>query len=161
MSVVSQVILKADDQLRYPTSGELEGIEKFLQTGSQRIRIAATLAESDKKIVDQAQKRLFKQRPDFRSPGGNAYSNKQYNQCLRDYSWYLRLATYGILAGSIETMEQIGLIGAKEMYNSLGVPVPGMIIAIRCLKDAALGLLDSADAAEAAPYFDYMIQYLS
>ena len=161
MSVVSQVILKADDQLRYPTSGELEGIEKFLQSGSQRIRIAKTLAENDKKIVDQAQKQLFKQRPDFRSPGGNAYSTKQYNQCLRDYSWYLRLVTYGILAGSIETMELIGLIGAKEMYNSLGVPVPGMIIAIRCLKDAALGLLDLEDATEAAPYFDYMIQYMS
>ena len=65
------------------------------------------------------------------------------------------------MAGSIETMEQIGLIGAKEMYNSLGVPVPGMVIAIQCLKEAALGILDSEDASEAAPYFDYIIQYLS
>ena len=161
MSVVSQVILKADDQLRYPTSGELAGIETFLQSGSQRIRIAETLAENDKKIVDQAQKQLFRQRADFRSSGGNASSTKQYRQCLRDYSWYLRLVTYGILAGSIETMEQIGLIGAKEMYNSLGVPVPGMVIAIQCLKEAALGILDSEDASEAAPYFDYIIQYLS
>ncbi|MCY7276588.1 MAG: allophycocyanin, partial [Phormidesmis sp. CAN_BIN44] len=27
MSVVSQVILQADDELRYPTSGELKGIK--------------------------------------------------------------------------------------------------------------------------------------
>ena len=161
MSVVSQVILKADDSLRYPSSGELRSIQEFLRTGEQRIRIAETLAENDKKIVDQAQKQLFRQRPDFRSPGGNAYTQKQYNQCLRDYSWYLRLATYGVLAGDIKLIEEIGLLGAKEMYNSLGVPVPGMVIAIQCLKDAALGLLNSEDAQQAAPYFDYMIQVMS
>ncbi|MFN6255256.1 MAG: allophycocyanin, partial [Microcystis sp.] len=44
MSVVSQVILKADDELRYPSSGELQGIGQFLKTGEQRIRIAETLA---------------------------------------------------------------------------------------------------------------------
>ncbi len=161
MSVVSQVILKADDELRYPSSGELMGIQKFLQTGIQRIRIAQTLSENDKKIVDQAQKQLFKKRPDYRAPGGNAYGQRQYNQCLRDYSWYLRLVTYGILAGDKGPIEQSGLIGVKEMYNSLNVPVPGMIEAIRCLKDAALGLLNQEDAAEAAPYFDYIIQAMS
>lgn len=67
MSVVSQVILKADDELRYPSSGELRGIENFLKTGQQRIRIAETLSENEKKIVDQAQKQLFKKRPDYRA----------------------------------------------------------------------------------------------
>jgi allophycocyanin-B len=161
MSVVSQVILKADDELRYPSSGELQGINKFLQTGATRIRIAEAFAENDKKIVDEAQKQLFRKRPDFRSPGGNAYGQRQYNQCLRDYSWYLRLVTYGILAGDKGPIEQSGLIGAKEMYNSLDVPVPGMIEAIRCLKDAALAQLSKEDAEAAAPYFDYIIQTMS
>ena len=161
MSVVSQVILKADDELRYPSSGELKGIQEFLSTGQQRVRIAEVLGENEKKIVDQAQKNLFKKRPEYRSPGGNAYGQKQYNQCLRDYSWYLRLVTYGVLAGSKEPIEKIGLIGGKEMYNSLNVPVPGMVDAIRCLKDAALGLLNNEDAEETAPYFDYMIQAMS
>jgi len=116
MSVVSQVILKADDELRYPSSGELQGIGQFLKTGEQRIRIAETLADNEKKIVDQAQKQLFKKRPDYRAPG---------------------------------------------MYNSLNVPVPGMVEAIRCLKEAALGLLTQEDAVEAAPYFDFIIQYMS
>jgi len=161
MSVVSQVILKADDELRYPSSGELKGIQSFLQTGMQRIRIAETFAENDKKIVDQAQKQLFRKRPDFRAPGGNAYTQRQYNQCLRDYSWYLRLVTYGILEGDKGSIEKIGLVGAREMYNSLGVPLPGMVAAITCLKDAALGLLSSDDAAAAAPYFDFIIQSMS
>jgi allophycocyanin-B len=161
MSVVSQVILKADDELRYPSSGELQGIQEFLKTGQQRIRIAETLAENEKKIVDQAQKQLFRKRPDFRAPGGNAYGQRQYNQCLRDYGWYLRLITYGILSGNQEPIEKIGLVGVKEMYNSLNVPVPGMVEAIRCLKDAALGLLSIEEAQEPAPYFDYIIQAMS
>ena len=161
MSVVSQVILKADDELRYPSSGELKGMDNFFQTGEQRIRIAETLSESEKKIVDQASKQLFRKRPDFRAPGGNAAGQKQYNQCLRDYGWYLRLVTYGVLAGDKEPIEKIGLIGAREMYNSLGVPIAGMAEAIRCLKEASLALLSNEDAAEAAPYFDYIIQAMS
>jgi allophycocyanin-B len=161
MSVISQVILQADDQLRYPTSGELKGIQAFLTTGAQRIRIAETLAENEKKIVDQAQKQLFKKHPEYRAPGGNAYGQRQYNQCLRDYGWYLRLVTYGVLAGNKEPIETTGLIGVKEMYNSLNVPVPGMVDAVTVLKDAALGLLSAEDANEAAPYFDYIIQFMS
>jgi allophycocyanin-B len=161
MSVVSQVILKADDELRYLSSGELEGVKKFLQTGEQRIRIAETLAENEKKIVDEASKQLWRKRPDFISPGGNAYGQKQRSLCLRDYGWYLRLITYGVLSGNIDPIESIGLVGVREMYNSLNVPVPGMVEAIRCLKEASLGLLNTDDAGEAAPYFDYIIQAMS
>ncbi|WP_330205212.1 allophycocyanin subunit alpha-B [Cyanobacterium sp. Dongsha4] len=161
MSIVSQVILKADDELRYPSSGELQGIKSFLDTGLLRVKIAETLSENEKKIVEKASQELFKKRPDFRAPGGNAAGQKQYNQCIRDFGWYLRLATYGVLAGDKEPIEKIGLIGAKEMYNSLGVPLPGMVESIRCLKNAALALLSKEEAEETAPYFDYMIQYMS
>jgi allophycocyanin-B len=161
MSVVSQVILNADDELRYPTSGELRGIEDFLKTGLQRMTIAQTLAENEKKIVEQASKELWRRRPDFIAPGGNAYGQKQRALCLRDYGWYLRLITYGLIAGNQEPIETIGLVGVREMYNALNVPVPGMVEAIRCLKEASLGLLSNEDAGEAAPYFDYIIQAMS
>lgn len=161
MSVVSQVILNADDELRYPTSGELKTIEDFLKTGDQRMRIASTLAENEKKIVDQASKELWRRRPDFIAPGGNAYGQKQRALCLRDYGWYLRLITYGVLAGNSSPIESIGIVGVREMYNALNVPVPGMVEAIRCLKDASLSLLSDDDAAEARPYFDFLIQAMS
>ncbi|NJO79876.1 MAG: allophycocyanin [Cyanobacteria bacterium RM1_2_2] len=161
MSVVTQVILNADDELRYPSSGELKGISDFLKTGEQRVRIASTLADNEKKIVQEASKALWKKRPDFIAPGGNAYGDKQRALCLRDYGWYLRLITYGVLAGDKEPIEKIGLIGVKEMYNSLGVPVPGMVESIRCLKNASLALMSDEDATAAAPYFDYIIQSMS
>ncbi|MGB3403567.1 MAG: allophycocyanin subunit alpha-B [Microcoleaceae cyanobacterium] len=161
MTVVSQVILKADDELRYPSAGELQNISDFLKTGTQRVQIVDILMENEKKIVDRASGQLWKKRPDYIAPGGNAYGSRERNQCIRDYSWYLRLITYGILAGDKDPIESIGIIGVKEMYNSLGVPMPGMVEAIRCLKDASLALLDEEQVNQAAPYFDYTIQAMS
>jgi allophycocyanin-B len=161
MSVVSQVLLTADDELRYPSSGELKNLAEFFQTGEQRIRIASTLASSEKRIVEKASKQLWQKKPEYISPGGNAYGDRQRALCLRDYGWYMRLITYGVLAGDIQPIESIGLIGVREMYNSLGVPVPGMVEAIRCLKEASLSLLEDEDAVAAAPYFDFIIQSMS
>ena len=79
-------------------------------------------------------------------------------QCLRDYSWYLRLITYGVLAGSTEMIQEIGLVGAREMYNSLGVPMPGLVEAMKCMKEASLSLLSEQQVKLASPYFDFLIQ---
>lgn len=161
MSVVSQVILKADDELRYPSSGELQGMQAFFQTGLQRLRIVEELTENEQKIVDKATGELWKLHPEYIAPGGNANGSRQRNQCIRDYGWYLRLVTYGLLAGDKEPIERIGLIGVREMYNALEVPLEGMADAIRCLRDASLALLDEDDAQEAAPYFDLIIQAMA
>ncbi|MDJ1180448.1 allophycocyanin subunit alpha-B [Roseofilum sp. BLCC_M91] len=161
MSVVTQIILNADEELRYPSAGELQNIEAFLTTGEKRTRIASTLTENEKKIVDKATQELWRRRPDFIAPGGNASGTRERNQCIRDYGWYLRLVTYGVLDGSTETVDQIGVLGAREMYNSLGVPLAGMAEAMRCLKQASLALLSVEDAQEAAPYFDFLIQAMS
>ncbi|AFY69182.1 allophycocyanin alpha-B subunit apoprotein [Thalassoporum mexicanum PCC 7367] len=161
MSVVSQVLVQADDELRYPTIDELESISSFMQTGEQRLRIASILAESEDKIVKKSSAELFKLHPEYISPGGNAYGQKQRAQCLRDFGWYIRVVTYGVISGSKEPIEKIGIIGAREMYNSLGVPMGGMADSIRCLKNAALDLMSKDDAETAAPYFDYVIQAMS
>jgi len=158
MSVVRDLILQADDQLRYPTGGELRSMVEFLSGGSGRLNIVRVLTDNEKKIVDESAKQLFSRKPEYVAPGGNAYGQKQRAQCLRDFSWYLRLVTYGVLAGSTELIQKIGLEGAREMYNSLGVPMPGMVESMRCMKDASLALLSTGDAAIAAPYFDFLIQ---
>ena len=158
MSVVRDLILKADDDLRYPSSGELRSMVDFLSQGSIRLSVVRSLTENEKKIIDESAKQLFTRKPEYVAPGGNAFGQKQRAQCLRDYSWYLRLVTYGVLAGSTELIQQIGLVGAREMYNSLGVPMPGMVEAMRCMREASLGLLSEDQQAVASPYFDYLIQ---
>ncbi len=158
MSVITQVLLQADDELRYPTLDELQSIRDFLQTGSQRVRIVSVLTENEAKIVKKSTEDLWKIHPEYIAPGGNAAGAKQRAQCIRDYGWYLRLITYGILAGDKQPIEEIGLIGVREMYNNLNVPLVGMADALRCLKASAVSLLSSEDAAVAEPYFDYVIQ---
>ena len=158
MSVVRDLILQADDDLRYPTSGELRSMVDFLGQGAMRISVVRVLTDNEKKIVDEAAKQLFLRKPEYVAPGGNAYGQRQRAQCLRDYSWYLRLVTYGVLAGSTEMIQDIGLVGAREMYNSLGVPMPGMVEAMKTMKAAALSLLSEQQSMVAGPYFDFLIQ---
>ena len=158
MSVVRDLILQADDQLRYPSGGELRSMVEYLSRGAERLAVVRLLTDNEKKIVDESAKQLFQRNPDYVAPGGNAYGQKQRAQCLRDHSWYLRLVTYGVLAGSTEMIQQIGLVGAREMYNSLGVPMPGMVDAMRTMKEASLALLSTDQASLAGPYFDFLIQ---
>jgi allophycocyanin-B len=66
-----------------------------------------------------------------------------------------------VLAGDKDPIESIGLIGVREMYNALAVPVDGMAESIRCLKEASLGILSAEDAKATEPYFDYIIQAMS
>lgn len=161
MSLISQIINEADNELRYPTVGELKLIQSYLETGEQRIRLSVLLRDKELSIVQQASRAIFEIYPEYIAPGGNAEGSRKRSLCLRDYGWYLRLVTYGILAGDKKSIENIGLVGVREMYNSLGVPVLGMIDAIQCLKEATLEEFSFEDCEMIAPYFDFIIQGMS
>uniref|UniRef100_UPI003002B3C6 allophycocyanin gamma subunit n=1 Tax=Anunuuluaehu liula TaxID=3049639 RepID=UPI003002B3C6 len=161
MSLVSQIIIDADNELRYPSIGELQSIQNYLNTGEKRINISCILRDKEKEIIQQASKTIFQIHPEYIAPGGNAEGARKRSLCLRDYGWYLRLITYGILAGDKESVEKIGIIGVREMYNSLEVPILGMIDAIECLKQATLEILIEDDSKMVSPYFDFIIQGMS
>nr|QVY57977.1 allophycocyanin gamma subunit [Betaphycus gelatinus] len=161
MSLVSEIILEADSELRYPSIGELQSIQNYLATGENRIKISCQLRDKEKEIIQQASKDIFQIHPEYIAPGGNAEGVKKRSLCLRDYGWYLRLITYGILTGDKTSIETIGIIGVREMYNSLGVPILGMIDAIECLKKATLEKLSEEEKNIICPYFDFIIQGMS
>lgn len=161
MSLVSQIINKADNELRYPTIGELQSITSYLKTGEKRIRICSILKKEEQNIIQKASKMIFQMHPEYIAPGGNAAGAKKRSLCLRDYGWYLRLVTYGLLSGDKESIEKIGIIGVREMYNSLGVPILGMVDSIECLKNSTLELLSNEESLIAGPYFDFIIQGMS
>jgi allophycocyanin alpha subunit len=71
--------------------------------------------------------------------------------------YYLRLITYGVVAGDVTPIEEIGLVGVREMYNSLGTPIAAVAQAVREMKSVATGMMSGDDAAEAGTYFDYVI----
>nr|YP_010903004.1 allophycocyanin gamma subunit [Hypnea pseudomusciformis]WCH55058.1 allophycocyanin gamma subunit [Hypnea pseudomusciformis]WCH56651.1 allophycocyanin gamma subunit [Hypnea pseudomusciformis] len=161
MSLVSQIILEADNELRYPSIGELQSIQNYLTTGEKRIQISSKLRDKEQEIIQKASKTIFQIHPEYIAPGGNAEGARKRSLCLRDYGWYLRLITYGILASEKTSIEKIGIIGVREMYNSLGVPILGMIDAIECLKQATIETLKNDEIELICPYFDFIIQGMS
>lgn len=161
MSVVTKIIINADDELRYPSIGELESLQDYFKTSEKRIAISSVLRDREQNIIQLASKAIFQLHPEYIAPGGNAEGARKRSLCLRDYGWYLRLITYSILAGDKESIENIGLVGVKEMYNSLGVPILGMVDSIECLKNAALEFLSEEQARLVLPYFDFLILGMS
>jgi len=161
MSIVTKAIVNADAEARYLSPGELDRIKGFVSGGERRLRIAQILTENRERLVKQAGEQVFQKRPDVVSPGGNAYGQELTATCLRDLDYYLRLVTYGIVSGDVTPIEEIGVIGAREMYKSLGTPIEGITEGVRALKSAAGSLLSGEDAAEAGSYFDYVVGALS
>jgi len=161
MSIVTKSIVNADAEARYLSPGELDRIKAFVTGGAARLRIAETLTGSRETIVKQAGDRLFQKRPDIVSPGGNAYGEEMTATCLRDMDYYLRLVTYGVVSGDVTPIEEIGLVGVREMYRSLGTPIEAVAQSVREMKEVASGLMSSDDAAEASAYFDFVIAAMS
>jgi allophycocyanin-B len=157
MSLVQQVIESADEELRYPTPSEIRMLQNFCKTGENRIRIAQILADHETELVQRGCAKFWKRCPVTPSNSGNP---RRTASCQRDQGWYIRLVAYCVLAGNDRPMAEIGTLGMKEMYISLGIPLANWVEAVRCLKEEAIELLGQ-DAAAATPYFDHIIQVLA
>ncbi|MEO1373784.1 MAG: allophycocyanin subunit alpha [Cyanobacteria bacterium J06635_10] len=157
MSIVTKSIVNADAEARYLSPGELDRIKSFVTGGERRLRIAQTLTENRERIVKEAGDQLFQKRPDVVSPGGNAYGQEMTATCLRDMDYYLRLVTYGIVAGDVTPIEEIGIVGVREMYKSLGTSIDAVAESVRAMKSVASGMMSAEDAGEAGGYFDYLV----
>jgi allophycocyanin alpha subunit len=160
MSIVKQLIVNADAESRYLTPGEMDQIKGFIMSGDRRLRLVKVLTESRERIVKQAANQLFQQRPSLVSPGGNAYGEAMTATCLRDMDYYLRLITYSVAAGETTAIQQIGVVGARQMYSSLGTPIDAVAEGIRAMKSATVTLIAGEDTAEVGSYFDYLISAL-
>lgn len=157
MSVVKKLIVDADAETRYPTAGELEQITILAKSSDRRLRLAQALTTNRESIIKQAGNQLFQKRPDIVSPGGNAYGQALTATCLRDMDYYLRLITYAVVAGDATPIEEIGVIGVRQMYRSLGTPIEGVVESVRAMKNVTSTMMSSEDAREAGAYFDYLI----
>ena len=115
------------------------------------------MTDNRERIVKQAGDQLFQKRPDVVSPGGNAYGQEMTATCLRDLDYYLRLVTYGIVSGDVTPIEEIGVVGVREMYKSLGTPIDAVAGGVNAMKNVAASLLSAEDAGEAGAYFDYLV----
>jgi len=155
MSIITRSITNADREARYLSLGELKAIGDFYQGGEDRLRLAEVLIANEAEIVNKGSQRFWSRYPNTPSNTGNPTFRAS---CMRDQGWYLRLITYAIVLSDTEPIEEIGIKGVKEMYESLEIPLKNLAECMRCLKEVTTEMLSLEDGAIIAPYFDYVIQ---
>ena len=111
------------DQLgRYFDRSAIDSIESYLDESELRIRAVELINSNSAEIVREASQRLFQDEPDLLLPGGNAYTTRRLAACLRDMDYFLRYASYALVAGDSTILNERVLNGLDDTYKSLGVP---------------------------------------
>ncbi len=161
---VTSLIDNYDLKGRYLDRDAMDSLKSYFTTGMARIQAAAVINGNAAAIVRQAGVQLFEDIPELIRPGGNAYTTRRYAACLRDMDYYLRYATYALVAGNMDVLDERVLQGLRETYNSLGVPVGPTVRGIQIMKDivkeqvAAAGVESSSLLDQP---FDYLTRELS
>ncbi len=161
---ITSLIENYDVKGRYLDRDAVDQLKSYFETGTTRVQAAGVINSQAASLVKQAAVTLFEQQSELIRPGGNAYTTRRYAACLRDMDYYLRYATYALVAGNTDVLDERVLQGLRETYNSLSVPIGPTVIGIGILKElvksevAAAGIETGAFLEEP---FDHLIQELA
>ncbi|MEI1377074.1 allophycocyanin subunit beta [Nostoc sp. UHCC 0926] len=161
---VTSLIKNYDLAGRYFDRNAIDSLKSYFDSGTARVQAAAAINTNAAALVKQAGLKLFEELPELIRPGGNAYTTRRYAACLRDMDYYLRYATYALVAGNTNVLDERVLQGLRETYNSLGVPIGPTVRGIQILKDLikeqviAAGVINSSFVDEP---FDHITRELS
>jgi phycobilisome core component len=161
---VTSLIRNYDITGRYLDRDAVDRLKAYFESGMARVQAAAVINANAAAIVKQAGSALFDELPELIRPGGNAYTTRRYAACLRDMDYYLRYASYALVAGDNDVLDERVLEGLRETYNSLGVPIGPTVRGIQIMKDivkeqvAATGVTNANVVDQP---FDYMSRELS
>lgn len=157
---ITSVINSSDVQGKYLDSNSLDKLKNYFATGELRVRAATAIGANAATIVKEAVAKALLY-SDVTRPGGNMYTTRRYAACIRDLDYYLRYATYAMLAGDPSILDERVLNGLKETYNSLGVPIGSTVQAIQAIKEVTAGLVGADAGKEMGVYLDYISSGLS
>lgn len=132
---VTSLIKNYDTTGRYLDRNAIDRLKDYFDSGTLRVQAATVITSNAASIVKQAGLRLFEELPELIRPGGNAYTTRRYAACLRDMDYYLRYATYALVAGDTDVLDERVLEGLRETYNSLGVPIGPTVRGVEILKE--------------------------
>ncbi|MHC5724587.1 MAG: allophycocyanin subunit beta [Nostoc sp.] len=161
---VTSLIKNYDLAGQYFDRNAIDSLKSYFDSGTARVQAAAAINSNAAALVKQAALKLFEELPELIRPGGNSYTTRRYAACLRDMDYYLRYATYALVAGNTNVLDERVLQGLRETYNSLGVPIGPTVRGIQILKDlikeqvTAAGVVNTAFVDEP---FDHITRELS
>jgi len=132
---ITSVLNQYDLTGRYLDKNAISQLNKYFETGQERLNIVEIINNQSSKIIKEAASRLYQEQPELLRPGGNSYTTRRYAACLRDIEYYLRYASYAVIAGDSNILNERVLDGLKDTYNSLSVPISPTIRSIKILEE--------------------------
>ena len=161
---VTSLISNYDIGGRYLDRDAIDSLKSYFASGTARVQVAAMITANAAGIVKDSGLKLFEELPELLAPGGYAYTTRRYSACLRDMDYYLRYASYALVAGDNDVLDERVLQGLRETYNSLGVPIGPTVYGIQIMKGiikdmaAEAGINDSSFVDQP---FDHMTREFS
>nr|YP_009297005.1 allophycocyanin beta 18 subunit [Ceramium japonicum]AOM66348.1 allophycocyanin beta 18 subunit [Ceramium japonicum] len=132
---ITSVINQYDLTGKYLDSSAIEELQKYFFTALTRLEIVTIINSQSSKIIKETASRLYEEQPELLRPGGNSYTTRRYAACLRDIEYYLRYASYALIAGDANILTERVLDGLKDTYNSLSVPISPTVRSIQILAE--------------------------
>ena len=124
------------DQLgRYLDRSAIDRIESYFDESEVRVLAVEIINREASELVREASQRLFQADPELLLPGGNAYTTRRLAACLRDMDYFLRYASYSLIAGDCTILNERVLNGLDDTYKSLGVPTGPTVRSMVLLAD--------------------------
>ena len=133
--VITGVIGQYDQLGRYLDRSAIDRIENYLQEAEVRVMAVEIINREASELVREASQRLFQADPELLLPGGNAYTTRRLAACLRDMDYFLRYASYSLIAGDSTILNERVLNGLDDTYKSLGVPTGPTVRSMVLLAD--------------------------
>lgn len=157
------------DQLgRYFDRDAVDRIATYFSQAQLRLAAVELINREAAEIVREASQRLWQSDPELLLPGGNAYTTRRWAACLRDMDYFLRYASYALVADDSTILNERVLNGLDDTYKSLGVPTGPTVRSIALmadvvceqLSDAGVASPDAINAVVRAP-FDHLCRGLA
>ncbi|MFP4007300.1 MAG: allophycocyanin subunit beta [Spirulinaceae cyanobacterium] len=161
---ITNLIRNYDVAGRYLDRNAIDDLKAYFESGNQRVMVATMITANAAAIVKTAGTQLFEEVPELLRPGGNAYTTRRYSACLRDMDYYLRYASYALVAADNDVLDERVLQGLRETYNSLSVPIGPTVRGIQIMKEG-IKILAMESGIEDTSFidgpFDHMTRELS
>jgi phycobilisome core component len=157
------------DQLgRYLDRSAIDRIDVYYSQAALRLAAVELINSRAASIVREASQRLWQEDPELILPGGNAYTTRRLAACLRDLDYFLRYASYALIADDVKILDERVLNGLDDTYKSLGVPTGPTVRGIALLGEVVVEQLRSSGLADASsleavvrPPFDHLCRGLA
>jgi phycobilisome core component len=154
------------DQLgRYLDRDAVDRMNGYYAEAAERLAVVELINREAAEIVREAAQRLWLGDPELILPGGNAYTTRRLSACLRDMDYFLRYASYALVADDVTMLNERVLNGLDDTYKSLGVPTGptvrsiALLAEVVCEKASAAAVISSEDWVRAP--FNHLCQGLA